>query len=155
MRPPRGMPPRRGPRIASCSPVSWRGASYWLPLVFFSRSGFGGGRRGPSSGGTSSGSRPAGHWPRFSAGGCRVLGSFPSVDRHNAAQKLERLRPSPLEGVSADDRPEAAAVADGAGLVHDLLVVVLLGSAREDHDPPAVERRLDHVADALGQRSDR
>src|SRR5438309_7110946 len=78
----------------------------------------------------------------------------PRVDAHDRREELERLGLLPLERVAPDDRAEAAAVADGAHLVEDRLVLVG-GAAREDHDAPAVEGGLDYVAHALGQRADR
>src|SRR5438105_10512819 len=77
----------------------------------------------------------------------------PRVDAHDRREGLERLGLLPLERVAPDDRAEAAAVADGAHLVEDRLVLVG-GAAREDHDAPAVEGGLDHVAHALGERAD-
>src|SRR5438128_9025207 len=77
----------------------------------------------------------------------------PRVDPHHRRQELERLGLLPLERVASDDGAEAAAVADGAHLVEDRLVLVG-GAAREDHDAPAVEGGLDHVAHALGERAD-
>ena len=59
----------------------------------------------------------------------------------------------PLEGVAADDRAIAAAVADGAGLVIDA-VEILGRAAGEDDDAPAGEARLHDMGDALGQRAD-
>src|SRR5438552_2360934 len=61
----------------------------------------------------------------------------------------------PLEGVAADDGAEAAAVADGAGLVENHLVVVLLGPAGEDDNPRPIEGALDNVADTAGERVNR
>src|SRR5438034_6640997 len=53
--------------------------------------------------------------PRARPGSLRLAG----VDVHHLAEEVERLAPWPLEGVAADDRPEAAAVADGAHLLED------------------------------------
>src|SRR2546428_328648 len=88
--------------------------------------------------------------PRSPKGSLRLAG----VDVHHLTQEVERLAPRPLEGVAADDRSEAAAVADGADLVEDGGGVLRL-AAREDHDAPPVEGALHHVAHALGEGRDR
>src|SRR5262245_66571051 len=77
------------------------------------------------------------------------------VDLHHRRQEPEGLVPLPLERVPADDRSKASAVADGPVLVIERLVVLPRGTAREDHDPLPVERRLHDVTHALRQGSDR
>src|SRR5439155_27183228 len=74
------------------------------------------------------------------------------IDRDDGPKELQGLRLFPLERVSAYDGAEAAAVADRAGLVQQLLVVFLLRAPREDHDAPSVERGLHHVPHPIGQR---
>src|SRR6184192_1449616 len=88
--------------------------------------------------------------PRARPGSLRLAG----VDVHHLAEEVERLAPRPLEGVAADDRPEAAAVADGAHLLEEGSGVLRL-APREDDDAPPVEGALHHVAHALGQGGDR
>src|SRR5437870_170448 len=88
--------------------------------------------------------------PRARPGSLRLAG----VDVHHLAEEVERLAPWPLEGVAADDRPEAAAVADGAHLLEDGSGVLRL-APRENEDAPPVEGALHHVAHALGQGGDR
>src|SRR5262245_12663879 len=58
-----------------------------------------------------------------------------------------------LEGVAPDDRAEAAAVADGADLVHHRRRLLRL-AAREDDDAAAGEGALHDMLHALGQRAD-
>src|SRR5881628_2085418 len=88
--------------------------------------------------------------PRAPPGSLRLAG----VDVHHLAQEVERLAARPLEGVVADDRPEAAAVADGAHLLEDGGGILRL-AAREDDDPPPVEGALHDVAHPLGEGRDR
>src|SRR5919108_2880169 len=76
------------------------------------------------------------------------------VESHHGAEELQRVGLLSLERVAPDDRPEPAAVADGADLIEDL-VILRRGAAGEDDDAPAVERRLHDVAHALGQSPDR
>src|SRR5258707_9694114 len=71
------------------------------------------------------------------------------VDPDDLVEHLERLVARPLEGVAADDRAVAAAVADGAHLVHDAILVLRL-AAREDDDAAAVESGLHNMAIARG-----
>src|SRR5262249_1927786 len=78
----------------------------------------------------------------------------PRVDAHDRREELQRLWLLPLERVASDDRAEAAAIADGADLVEDLLVLGG-GAARENDGAAAVEGRLHDVPDALGERADR
>src|SRR5215470_4502684 len=78
----------------------------------------------------------------------------PGVDAHDRREELQRFRLLPLKRVASDDRAEAAAIADGANLVEDLLVLGG-GAARENDDAAAVERRLHDVPHALGERADR
>src|SRR5262249_46627477 len=78
---------------------------------------------------------------------------LPCVDPHHRVEELDRVGLLPLEGVPAHDRAEAAPVADTSYLLEDILVA-LRGPAREDHYPAAVERALDHMTDALGDRAD-
>src|SRR3954471_24399278 len=75
------------------------------------------------------------------------------VDADDLVEHLERLVARPLERVAADDRAIAAAVADGAHLVHDAVLVLRL-AAREDDDAPAVEAGLYDVAVARGGAAD-
>src|SRR4030095_1340417 len=62
------------------------------------------------------------------------------VDLHHGVQEPQRVIARPLERVAPDDGAEAAAVADAAGLGRGRLVGLLGGSAREDHDPPPIQR---------------
>ena len=88
------------------------------------------------------------------AGDATRLLELARVDLHHRREEPERAIALALERVPADDRPEPTAVADAAVLLVERLVVLARGAAREDHDALAVERRLDDVADALGQRAD-
>src|SRR5258708_16999446 len=75
------------------------------------------------------------------------------VDADDLIEHLERLVARPLEGVAADNRAVAAAVADGAHLVHDAILVLRL-AAREDDDAAAVEAGLHDMAIARGGAGD-
>src|SRR5205809_7025186 len=79
-------------------------------------------------------------FPPSPPGSLRLAG----VDVHHLAQEVERLAPRPLEGVAADDRPEAAAGADGAHLLEDGRRVLGLAASEAD-DTPAVAGGLHHV----------
>src|SRR6516162_3319500 len=72
---------------------------------------------------------------------------FSLIDLDDLAQHVERLPLRPLEGVPADDRAVATAVADGTHLGKDAVEILGL-AAREDDDPPAVKGRLHDMADA-------
>src|SRR6266516_4131394 len=76
------------------------------------------------------------------------------VNRHDLVQQLQRLLPLSLEGISADNRPETAALTNR----RDFLEYTLVGlrrTAREDHDATAVEGALHNVAHAIGEGADR
>src|SRR5215471_12648815 len=69
------------------------------------------------------------------------------VDIHYRAQQLECLLLGTLERIAPDDRTEPATGVDLAHVADELLVG-LSGSARENHDAPPVECRLNDVLDA-------
>src|SRR5947208_6585809 len=73
------------------------------------------------------------------------------VNPHNRVQEAQGMLARPLERVAANDRAEAAAVANGPRFIEHGLIVSLHGASRKDDDAPPVERALDYVADALGQ----
>src|SRR3569832_1267847 len=68
------------------------------------------------------------------------------VDADELVEHRQRLVARALEGVAADDRSFAAAVADVARVLIDR-VGALGRTAREDVDPPSGEARLHHVRD--------
>ena len=71
--------------------------------------------------------------------------------RCNRARGLPALA---LKGIAADDGAKAAAIADAGDLLDDFFFA-LGRAARKDHHAPPVERRLHHVAHALGQSASR
>src|SRR5712691_10124 len=75
------------------------------------------------------------------------------VDVHDLVQQADGLVLWPLERVAADDRAETATLRQAPDLGQNFLSGLGL-TAREDQDAPAIEGRLDHVADALGERAD-
>src|SRR5262249_8648833 len=55
----------------------------------------------------------------------------PRVDAHDRRQELQRVGLFSLERVPSDDRPEAAAIADGADFVEDLVVLARSATAED------------------------
>src|SRR6266852_5546884 len=84
-----------------------------------------------------------------------VLRDGPSIDSGDRPEHLERVGFLALEGVTPDDGPEPASVADRPGFLEESVVVFLGGPAGEDHDAAPVEGGLHDVPDPLGQRLDR
>src|SRR5215469_12018007 len=78
---------------------------------------------------------------------CAAAARLPLVNIHDRVQQLERLLLGTLERVAPDDRTEPAT---GVDLAHvaDELFVGFPGSARENHDAPPVECRLNDVLHA-------
>ena len=52
----------------------------------------------------------------------KSLLNFSGVDLHNRFQEFQGVLFGSLEGIAADNRPEAAAIADGARFVEDGIV---------------------------------
>src|SRR5581483_12018191 len=71
----------------------------------------------------------------------RLPSLLAGIDLDQLVQHLQRVLARALEGVAADDRTVAAAVADAARLVVDA-VEILRGTAGEDDDALAVEAGL-------------
>src|SRR6185437_2118692 len=83
----------------------------------------------------------------------RRVSALALVDANPAVEQLQRLVARALEGVAADDRAVAAAVADGARLGEDAAVVLGLAAGEHDDAPP-VEAGLDDMAIARRGRGD-
>src|SRR5207249_1761364 len=86
----------------------------------------------------------------FSAGTSLHL---PGVDVHHRTEEGDCIALRTLERVAADDRAEAAAVADAADLVEHCVVRLGL-AAGEDDDASTAEGALHHVAHAIAERVD-
>ena len=82
-----------------------------------------------------------------------VASVFALVDFDDLVEHGQGLLLRPLEGVAADDRAVAAAVADRAHLGEDAVEVLGL-AARKDDDAPAVKGGLHDMADACGGSGD-
>src|SRR5208283_5753530 len=78
--------------------------------------------------------------------------AFVNVD--DLAEQRDRFGLRTLKAVAADDRAVTAAGLDSADGIQQR-VVGFLGAARENHDAPAVEGRLDDVLDARRERLER
>ena len=77
----------------------------------------------------------------------------PLIDLDDLGQHVQRLLLRSLEGIAANDRAIAAAVADCSHFGEDAVEVLRL-AAREDDDATAVEGGLHDVADARGRGRD-
>src|SRR5574341_55427 len=76
------------------------------------------------------------------------------VNAHDGLQEFDRLGLRALERISPNDGTESPACANGAGLLEHVLIFAL-GTTGEDHNPPPVERALDHMFHPLGEGLDR
>src|SRR6476469_6376217 len=85
---------------------------------------------------------------------CASLLDRAFVDTHDGTQEFERVLFFTLERVAAHDRAEAAAIADRAHFVEDLLISGCRASG-EDDDAATSEGTLNHVLDTLGQGRNR
>src|SRR5881409_1307858 len=124
--PPLRARPIRGWRMRASGEISWAGDAP------------------PASAAQTSAARPRARPARRGIGPSIPSGRGTAVDLHDGVEQAQGVGLLALEGVAPDDRSEAAAVADGAHLLEDLLLG-LGRAAGEDHDAPAGEGGLRDV----------